>query len=157
MTENPSSELKKDFIYGLLVAILAFAIAYIYGISTNILDNVDVFHSTVTTLLGLLFTILAIVYTFESQFKENRAVKILVENNQFFDVIQIFFHTVVVLSVVWLFTFILTVFELYLFLPNMVVEVLSLFAFVSFAVVIIRLWRCLEIFILLDRAVRKNS
>lgn len=157
MSTPQSEKLRLDILESLVGGGAIFAVLYVFASPTVVLDNISAFNSTVSTLFGLLFTVLAIVYTFESEFKENKAVRVLRSNDQYIDIISIFFYTVAVIGGVWVFTFSLTIFNVHSQLGQTIQRILSFIAISCFLAVIIRLWRCFSVFILLNRAVREHE
>lgn len=156
----PNSEvvkLRNDILISLLGSILLFAILFPYGYSTVVLDSIEAFNSTVTTLVGLMFTLLAVIYTFEEQFSQNRAVRILKKNNQFVDIIRRFFYAVSVLGVVWIYTFFFTIFPIHNTAGRATTLTIAFFGIWGFFAVVIRLWRCFDIFVKLNNVVRAHD
>lgn len=155
MSDVEKEKLQKDILVALVTAVFLFASLTYSGMGNIILQSIEAFNSTITTLLGLLFTILAIIYTFESQFEDNKAVKVLKETDQYVDIIKIFFYTVAVLGIVWLYTFTLTIFGIHSHLGNGVQLSISFLGIWGFFAVIFRLWRCFWIFVKLNDAVNE--
>lgn len=157
MTNPELDNLLKDSILAIMLSLITLVAFLLLGDITVIFKNIEVFNSTITTLLGLLFAILAILYTFESQFQESRAIQILKSNDQFIDVIRIFHYTVGVIGLVWIYTFSLTIFDFHSGMGKKAQAVFGFTMIFGFYVVIVRLIRCYWIFILLNRAIRRNE
>lgn len=98
MGSSPTEKLRRRAVISGIVAIAISGILHVAGEPTIILQRINLFNSTVTTIFGLLFTILAIIYTFESQFKSNRAMRILKHQGKYADIIRIFYLSVGLLA-----------------------------------------------------------
>lgn len=159
MGSAPVARLKRDIVVSVALAVLITGALAIIGTPATVLENIDTFNGSVTTLLGLLFTVLALIYTFESQFESNTAVKKLKESETYSDITRVFFLSVAVIGVVWVYTFTLAIFR-----PRGPVSpglglnfVLSFVAIVGYVLLVARLWRCFRIFVLLNRAVKRTE
>jgi len=157
MTSVPVQKLRKDIIGSFALAAVLFAILYYLNDPTVILGNLGSFNSTTTTALGLVFTILAIIYTFESKFEENKAVQILKERGQYQDVIEIFVLSVATIGVIWIFTFGLTVTGIYEPYGQRVKLGFAYLCITGFILLIERLRRCFWIFVLLNQAMKDRE
>lgn len=157
MSSEPEEDLTKDILLAFILSIFIFIILHFLNDSTIVLDNIDTLNSTTTTALGILFTVLAIIYTFESQFEENRAVKILKNEGKYQDISEVFVLSVAIIGVVWIFTFTISITQIYeAFGPNLAM-IFAYFVLVGFLLLIIRLYRCFKIFVLLNRAVKAQE
>lgn len=113
MSSEPVKRVKRDVIIAIIFGIVLFASLYYLNDPITILDNISVLNSTTTTALGILFTVLAIIYTFESQFENNRAVKILKKQGKYDDISEVFVLSVATIGVIWIFTFTLSITQIY--------------------------------------------
>ncbi|WP_435065639.1 hypothetical protein [Halobaculum sp. EA56] len=154
---SPKKELRKDILISVVISIIVFGILYWAGHPRIVVKNIGPFNSTITTVLGLLFTVLAIVYTFESQFEKNRAVKKLKTQGHYKDITQVFFLSVAIIGVVWIYTFTVTVFAVESFFNSTLGLILGYLAVLSFIVVIFRVVRCFWVFVLLNKAVKSSE
>lgn len=154
MSSEPVKKLRRDIITVFISGIGLLAVLHILNDPTIVLDNINVLNSTVTTALGILFTVLAIVYTFESQFEDNRAVKILKRHGKYDDISEIFILSVAAIGVVWIYTFSLSITQIHSSFGSTSNLILSYFVIVGFVLLILRLYRCFHIFVLLNRAVK---
>jgi len=156
MGSGPVGDLKRDTLYALVLSVAASAGLYFAGIPLIALENIDAINRTITTILGLLFPVLAIVYTFGFR-DENPAIKELKRIGKFDDVVSVFTISITVILLVWIYTFSITVFELHTLFGETVQILFSFLAVLSFFFVILRLWRCFQIFALLNKAIKANE
>lgn len=156
MGSGPVRDLKRDTVYALVLSIAFSSVLYFIGIPLIALENIDAINRTITTILGLLFPVLAIIYTFGFR-DENPAMKELKRLGKFGEVVSVFTISISAIGIVWVYTFSITVFEI----PNLFGHTIQLtFAFTAifaFFFVILRLWRCFQIFVLLNKAVQANE
>lgn len=157
MANTEKKNLFKDLGISVVLSLITFSVLFYTDRATIVLDSMETFNSTITTLLGLLFAILALLYTFEAQFRDSKAVQILRKNDQFIDIIRIFYYTVGVLGLVWVYTFTLAIFGFHSELGEVSQLIISFGLILGFFAVLIRLWRCYWIFVRLNRAVREFS
>jgi len=156
MGSGPVGDLKRDSLYALILSVAASAGLYLAGVPLVALENIDAINRTITTILGLLFPVLAIIYTFGFR-DENPAIKELKRIGKFDEVVSVFTISIAVIGAVWIHTFSITVFELHSLFGNTVQLIFSFTAVLSFFFVILRLWRCLQIFVLLNKAIKDNE
>jgi hypothetical protein len=157
MGSSPADKLRQRAVISGVIAIVVYTILWFIGSPTAILQRIGLFNSTVTTIFGLLFTILAIIYTFESQFKSNRAMKILKDRGKYSDIIQIFYLSVATIGFIWLYTFTIAIFRIHELVGRNVALILSFFAIFGYVLLIERLSSCFYIFVLLNRAIKSNE
>lgn len=157
MGSSPADKLRQRAVISGVIAIVVYAILWFIGSPTTILQRIGLFNSTVTTIFGLLFTILAIIYTFESQFESNRAMKILKDRGEYSDIIQIFYLSVATIGIIWLYTFTIAIFQIHEIVGGNVALLLSFFAIFGYVLLIERLSSCFYIFVLLNRAIKSNE
>lgn len=153
MISTPVTKLGIDVIGSFILAGILFFILHYVNDPTVVLQNMESFTSTTTTALGLLFTILAIIYTFESQFENNSAVRILRQRGQYQDIIEIFVLSVATIGIIWIVTFGLTITEPYSPYGYTIQSIFAYVVIVGFILLIARLRRCFWIFVLLNRAI----
>lgn len=158
MASTPTNKLARDVGVSIALALVITGVLVSIGKPVVVLSNIDTFNSSVTTLLGLLFTLLALVYTFESQFESNTAVKRLKARGTYSDIPRVFFLSVAAIGAVWIYTFTLTIFQargpVSSGWGNLI---LSFVAIVGYVLLIARLWRCFRVFVLLNRAVKRTE
>lgn len=142
--------INREIVLTALLSIFLFLSIIYFGDYRTIFENLDIFNTTVTTILGLLFAILAILYTFESQLAENEAVKELKELGKYRDIVKVFYVSVGLIGIVWIFTFALSLFEIYGWFGTKVSYTLLFFTILGFVVVIMRLIRCFLVFYLFN-------
>jgi hypothetical protein len=157
MGSSPTEKLKFRAAVSAVIAVVISALLYAIGNPTIILQQIKLFNSTVTTIFGLLFTILAIVYTFESQFESNRAMKILKNQGKYSDIIEIFYLAVAVIGLIWLYTFTIAVFQVQNFAGENLDLLLSFLSIFGYVLLIERLSSCFYIFVLLDQAIKSTE
>jgi hypothetical protein len=156
MGSGPVGDLKRDSLYAIILSVAASTGLYFAGIPLIALENIDAINRTITTILGLLFPVLAIIYTFGFR-DENPAIKELKRIGKFDEVVSVFTISIAVIGLVWIFTFSITVFELHELFGNTVQLIFAFTAILSFFFVILRLWRCFQIFVLLNKAIKANE
>lgn len=157
MTSEPVKRLRRDIALSLLLGVVLFAILYFLNSPTVVLDKINILNSTTTTALGILFTVLAIIYTFESQFEDNRAVKILKSEGKYDDISEIFVLSVASIGVIWIITFSLAFTQIHKAFGDTVIQAFSLIVIIGFILLILRLYRCFWIFVLLNRAIKAQE
>jgi len=157
MTSEPVARLRRDVLYAFVAAGILFGVLFFLNEPTIMLDNISVLNSTTTTALGILFTVLAIIYTFESQFEDNRAVKILKEQGEYHNISEIFVLSVGIIGIIWIFTFSLSITQIHKLFGVYVSQFLAYLVIVAFFLLILRLYRCFRIFVLLNRAVKAQE
>lgn len=153
---GPVGDLKKDVFYSIILSIPSFSGLFLVGMALVSINNIDAINNTVTTILGLLFPVLAIVYTFGFR-DENPAIKELKRIGKFDDVVSVFTISISGIGLVWIYTFTITVFELETIGGRFLQFTFAYLAVVAFFFVILRLWRCFQIFILLNKAIQSNE
>ncbi|RQG98184.1 hypothetical protein EA472_18650 [Natrarchaeobius oligotrophus] len=99
---------------------------------------------------------MAIVYTFGFR-DDNRAIKELKRVGKFDDVVTIFTLSIASIGAIWIFTFAITVFEIHTLFSWEIQSVFAFTAIFAFIFVILRLWRCFQIFVLLNKAIKANE
>jgi hypothetical protein len=156
MESGPLGDLKRDTAYALVLSVAASAGLYFIGTPLIALENIDAINRTITTILGLLFPVLAIVYTFGFR-DENPAIKELKRIGKFDEVVSVFTISIAVIGFVWIYTFTMTVFEIHNLFGEMVQIGFAYTAILAFIFVILRLWRCFQIFVLLNKAIKSNE
>lgn len=157
MASSPTEKLKRRAVVSAAIAVAISALLYAIGKPTIVLQQVNLFNSTVTTIFGLLFTFLAIIYTFESQFESNRAMKILKKQEKYSDIIKIFYLAVAVIGLIWLYTFTIALFQVQKFVGPNLDLLLSFLSVFGYVLLIERLSSCFYIFVLLDRAIKSTD
>lgn len=157
MTSEPVARLRRDILYAVIAAGVLFGILFVLNDPTIMLDNISVLNSTTTTALGILFTVLAIIYTFESQFEDNRAVKILKKQGNYDDISEVFVLSVATIGVIWLFTFSLSITRIHEPFGTNITWFFTYLVIVGFVLLVLRLYRCFHIFVLLNRAVKAQE
>jgi hypothetical protein len=157
MSSEPVKRVKRDVIIAIIFGIVLFASLYYLNDPITILDNISVLNSTTTTALGILFTVLAIIYTFESQFENNRAVKILKKQGKYDDISEVFVLSVATIGVIWIFTFTLSITQIYKPFGANITLFFAFLVIVGFLLLILRLYRCFRIFVLLNKAVKAQE
>ncbi|WP_193494201.1 hypothetical protein [Haloferax gibbonsii] len=156
MGSGPVGDLKRDVVYAFVFSVAGLSMLYYAGIPLVALRNIDAINRTITTILGLLFPVLAIVYTFGFR-DDNRAIKELKRIGRFDDVLTIFTMSIASIGAVWIYTFSITVFQIHTLFGWWIQVAFSFTAIFAFIFVILRLWRCLQIFILLNKAIKANE
>lgn len=153
---GPVSDLTRDIVYSVVLSVAGLLLLFYVGTPLVALDNIDAINRTITTILGLLFPVLAIIYAFAFR-DDNRAIKELKRIGKFDEVIWIFTISIASIGAVWIYTFSITVFEIHTLFQWQVQSVFAFTAIFAFFFVILRLWRCLQIFVLLNKAIRANE
>ncbi|GGN91779.1 hypothetical protein [Haloarcula pellucida] len=153
---GPVGDLKRDTLYAVVLSVAASAGLYFVGIPLIALENIDAVNRTITTILGLLFPVLAIIYTFGFR-DENPAIKELKRVGKFDEVISVFTISIAIIGLTWIYTFSITVFELHTLFGSTAKLAFAYTAVLAFFFVILRLWRCFQIFVLLNKAIRANE
>lgn len=153
---GPVSDLTRDIVYSVILSLAGLLFLFYVGTPLVALDNIDAINRTITTILGLLFPVLAIIYAFAFR-DDNRAIKELKRIGKFDEVISIFTISIASIGAVWIYTFSITVFEIHTLFQWQVQSVFAFTAIFAFFFVILRLWRCLQIFVLLNKAIRANE
>jgi hypothetical protein len=156
MGSGPVSDLTRDIVYSVILSVAGLLSLFYVGTPLVALDNIDAINRTITTILGLLFPVLAIIYAFAFR-DDNRAIKELKRIGKFDEVIWIFTISIASIGAVWIYTFSITVFEIHTLFQWQVQSVFAFTAIFAFFFVILRLWRCLQIFVLLNKAIRANE
>ena len=156
MGSGPVSDLKRDVVYSVILSVVGLSLLFYVGTPLVPLENIEAINRTITTILGLLFPVLAIIYAFAFR-DDNRAIKELKRIGKFDDVLSIFTLSIASIGVVWIYTFGITVFEIHTLFKWQVQTVFAFTAIFAFVFVILRLWRCLQIFVLLNKAIRANE
>lgn len=167
-TNSNKYDLLRVLIVILLVILLSFLIPEVFNIliSLNIVDNITQFNSIFAGLLGFILTILALLYTFESQLKENKAIKILIERNKFKEIYDIFTDSSISIFFVLMFLMLIPVFQdvnqIKDFFINLIGFNFSIFMLNTFLMYIllfasIRTFRCFYVFKLLQDAIKNNE
>jgi hypothetical protein len=156
MGSGPVSDLRRDVVYSVVLSVAGLSLLFYVGTPLVALENIDAINRTITTILGLLFPVLAIIYAFAFR-DDNRAIKELKRIGKFDDVLTIFTLSMATIGLVWIYTFGITVFEIHMLFQWQIKAVFAFSVIFSFVFVILRLWRCLQIFILLNKAIRANE
>jgi hypothetical protein len=156
MGSGPVGDLKRDVAYSFIIAIAGSSMLFFVGTPLIALENIDAINRTITTILGLLFPVLAIVYTFGFR-DENKAIKELKQVEKFDEVVTIFTLSVASIGAIWIYTFSISVFQLHQLFNFEVQMVFAYTAIFAFIFVILRLWRCFQIFLLLNKAIKANE
>jgi SNF family Na+-dependent transporter len=156
MGSGPVGDLKKDVLYSLFLSIVVLSMLFFISTPLVALENIDAINRTITTILGLLFPVLAIIYTFGFR-DENEAIRELKRVGKFEDVVTIFTLSIASIGVIWIYTFSITVFQIHEIFNADIQSVFAYTAIFAFVFVIFRLWRCFQIFFLLNRAIRTNE
>lgn len=167
MLENRS--LSRDFLYSLVLVIIFFALSHFVasGFSTYLffVDPIEIayFSNLFVTLLGVLSVILTILTVFESVYKDNPAIAALKSRGQYTQIFQRFNDSILALfaSVLVLLASQIFVISSGLFAyPNNAVLEMNILGGVVAAVVvfsIIRVYRCLDLFKLLQNAINETN
>lgn len=155
MKKNPENRLKIDIGVGIATSTLATLILCIFN-NPILSFNFSAFGKTITTVLGILFTVLAILYTFESQFENNRAVKMMKDNGTYENVLNIFFYSVSAIGIVWLYTFPMMIFNIQPAIGWRITAFITGLEIGGFVIVVLRLIRCYSIFLRFNRAMRES-
>ena len=93
---------------GILSVIITILISLIYLVSPdffknlNLLSNIEIFVTILVSFIGFILTILAILYTFETELKKNKIIKVLIQKNLFKDFYNLFTNSLKGLSLVLL-------------------------------------------------------
>jgi uncharacterized membrane protein YidH (DUF202 family) len=156
LNKSPRGRLNFDLLISFGASIVISILLGYFGKLSSVISSISSFNLTITTVLGILFTVLTILYTFESQFEDNRAVREMRRNGTYQNILEIFFLSVSVIGLVWIYTFSLTVFQIYSGFGWCLKSLLSGFEIWGFSLLLVRLGRCYEIFWLLNRAMREN-
>jgi len=156
MGSDPVSDLTRDIIYSIILSVAGLSFLFYVGTPLVALENIDAINRTITTILGLLFPVLAIIYAFAFR-DDNRAIKELKRIGKFDEVLSIFTISIASIGAVWIYTFSITVFEIHTLFQARTQNLFAFTAIFAFIFVILRLWRCLQIFVLLNKAIRANE
>jgi len=98
-----------SIVFAVAITILIYSFDHI----NNVLINIDVFVGFIRTMFALLFTILAIILTFEGQYSENRAIKELQRTGHYREIFRRFYLSVFILGVLLILISTITIFGLY--------------------------------------------
>lgn len=156
MGSGPVSDLTKDVIYSIVLSVAGLLLLFYVGTPLVALENIDAINRTITTILGLLFPVLAIIYAFAFR-DNNRAIKELKRIGKFDEVLSIFTISIASIGAVWIYTFSITVFEIHRLFQARIQVLFAFTAIFAFIFVIRRLWQCLQIFVLLNKAIQANE
>lgn len=156
MGSGPAGDLKRDIVYSVLIAIAGSLMSFFVGTPLVALENIDAINRTITTILGLLFPVLAIVYSFGFR-DENEAIKELKQVGKFDEVVTIFTLSMASIGAIWIYTFGISVFQIHQLFDFEFQLVFAYTAIFTFIFVILRLWRCFQIFLLLNKAIKANE
>jgi hypothetical protein len=156
MGSGPIGDLTRDVAYSVVLSVAGLSLLFFAGIPLIALENIDAINRTITTILGLLFPVLAIIYAFAFR-DDNRAIKELKRIGKFDEVLSIFTISIASIGAVWIYTFSITVFEIHTLFQERIQVLFAFTAIFAFIFVILRLWRCLQIFVLLNKAIRANE
>ena len=156
MGSGPFGDLKRDIAYSFILAIAGSTILFFMGTPLVALENIDAINRTITTILGLLFPVLAIVYTFGFR-DDNKAIRELKQVGIFDDIVTIFTLSIASIGAIWIYSFTISVFQLHELFNSGVKLVFAYTAIFAFMFVILRLWRCFQIFLLLNKAIKANE
>ena len=156
MGSGPIGDLTRDVVYSVVLSVAGLSLLFFAGIPLIALENIDAINRTITTILGLLFPVLAIIYAFAFR-DDNRAIKELKRIGKFDEVLSIFTISIASIGAVWIYTFSITVFEIHTLFQQRIQVLFAFTAIFAFIFVILRLWRCLQIFVLLNKAIRANE
>ena len=156
MDSGSVSDLARDVVYSVVLSVAGLSLLFYVGTPLVALENIDAINRTITTILGLLFPVLAIIYAFAFR-DDNRAIKELKRIGKFDEVLSIFTISIASIGAVWIYTFSITVFELHTLFQARIQALFAFTAIFAFVFVILRLWRCLQIFVLLNKAIRANE
>lgn len=156
MGTGPINDLARDTVYALICSIVAISGLIYAGTPLIPLDNIDAINRTITTILGLLFPVLAIIYTFGFR-DDNSAIMELKRIGKFDDIVSIFTISIASIGVVWIYTFSITVFEIYTLFGEYIQILFAYITTAAFIFVILRVWRCFQIFLLLEKAINANE
>ena len=63
MGSTPVSDLKKDVVYSIILSVAGLSLLFYVGTPLVALENIDAINRTITTILGLLFPVLAIIWS----------------------------------------------------------------------------------------------
>lgn len=156
MGSGPVSDLARDVVYTVVLSVAGLSLLFYAGTPLVALENIEAINRTITTILGLLFPVLAIIYAFAFR-DDNRAIKELKRIGKFDEVLSIFTISIASIGAVWIYTFSITVFEVHTLFQERIQILFAFTAIFAFLFVILRLWRCLQIFVLLNKAIRANE
>ena len=100
MAETPIKDLRNDIIGGSVASLTIILLISTVDYTLQIFESLDTLTLSVTTLFGFLFTILPILYTFESEYEDNKAIQELKENGRYNNIIGIFLFSIITIIIV---------------------------------------------------------
>lgn len=156
MTDRPTNILKKDILISFVLGVLVLTVLTATGHVWSVISSISSLETTSITMFGILITVLALIYTFEDQFSENKAIKRLKRKNVVDDIREVFILSSAAVGAVWVFTFSVSFLPIYSVLPQWTVYSTALFLILGFVLTIVRVWRCFKIFYLLNEAIKKS-
>lgn len=150
-------KLKIDIAMAAFISVVVYGVLFIFNQELSILKSISTLTSTFTTILGVLFTVLAIIYTFESTFEENPAVVILKDKGKYRNVTGVFVYSVITIFFIWIYVFSLSIFPLHKSIGYVGQAVVSMTLVYCFILVVMRVFRCFYIFKLLEDAIKHTE
>lgn len=149
LQEKPVLDILTSLLFAIVFTalVLKFSILELTGISSIVSLNL--------TVLSLLITLLAIMYTFESQFEENRAIKILESRDRVQEIYESFIISTKLLFVTWVFLLSISSFNIFSNASGLLKNIFDFLVIFSIGLIITRSRRCFLIFAKVERLVRE--
>lgn len=151
-----------------MLGILIVAASRFFNHTGEIIDNIGLLVRFVGTIFALLFTILAIILTFQGQYSENRAVKELQRTGHYRSIFKRFYLSVFAVGVLFILSAAVGVFGIYEIdlqyqLPVVessinLVEVTTVFLIASgFTLTVLRMATCFIIYYRIENIMREYN
>lgn len=151
-----------------ILGLLTVGAARFFNHSEEIIDNIGLFIRFVGTIFALLFTILAIILTFQGQYSENRAIKELQRTGHYRSIFERFYLSVFAVGILFILSAAIGVFGIYKidlqyqfpiaeYSINIIEATTVFFIASGFILTVLRMVTCFIIYYRIENIMRKHN